>query len=95
MFDLVPNPVKNLIDTIFNAPLQWLQLMKQMIDNAGVVAGKGINLNNYFSFFGYLPPEWQLCVKSVITSAVLICVLFLVKAGWNMYLNVKASSKWW
>jgi len=95
MFDILPQPIKNFIDTIFAAPLQWLQLMQQMINNASVTAGKGVDLSNYFSFFGYMPTAWQVCVSSAITSAVLLTVLMLVKAGWNMYLNVKASGKWW
>lgn len=95
MFDIVPMPVKNFIDTIFNAPLHWLNLMQQMLNNASVTAGRGINLNNYFGWFSYLPTEWRLCVQSVITSAVLIVTLVIVKAAWNMYLNVKTSAKWW
>ena len=95
MFDLVPQPVKNMIDTIFNAPLEWLKLMMQMLNNTSLVAGKGINLNNYFGWFGYLPVEWQVCVKSLIASAVLIMTLILVKAAWNMYLAVKNSATGW
>lgn len=95
MFDLVPLPVRNLIDSIFGAPIGWLQLMQTMLGNAGQVSGKGINLNNYFGFFAYLPPEWQLVVKSLLGSAVLLTVLFLVKAAWDMYLRVKESGKWW
>ncbi|WP_298737665.1 hypothetical protein [uncultured Chitinophaga sp.] len=95
MFDLVPQPVRNLVDTIFGAPIGWLQLMANMIGHAGLVAGKGINLNNYFSFFGYLPSSWQLVVKSALSGIVLLATLFLVKAGWNMYLKVKSSTKWW
>lgn len=95
MFDLVPLPVKNFIDSIFGAPLSWLKLMQDMISNAGQVVGKGINLNNYFSFFGYLPSEWQLVVKSLLASIVLLAVLFMVKAAWDMYLRVKGSAQWW
>lgn len=94
-FDLIPMPVRNVIDTIFGAPLSWLTMMRDMINNAGTVAGKGINLNNYFSFFGYMPTEWQLVVKSAMASVVLLMVLWLVKAGWNSYLNLKGSIKWW
>lgn len=95
MFNLIPQGIKNFVDTIFNAPLQWLNLMQQMLNNASVTAGKGINLGHYFNFFGYLPHAWQVCVSSVIASSVLLILLFLVKAGWNMYLNLKSSTKWW
>lgn len=95
MFNLVPQPVKNMFDSIFGAPIGWLELMRNMINNAGQVVGKGINLNNYFSFFGYLPNEWQLVVKSALASVVLLAILFLVKAAWDMYLRVKGSAQWW
>lgn len=95
MFNLIPQPVKNMIDTIFNLPIQWLHTIKDMLGSVSLSAGKGINLNNYFSFFGYLPPSLQVCVKSLISSVVLLTVLFLIKAMWNMYLNIKNSSTGW
>lgn len=95
MWDILPVPIRNMIDSIFNPPLAFLNLIKDLLDNAGTVAGKGINLNNYFSFFGYLPSEWQLVVKSALTSVVLLAILFLVRSAWDMYLRVKSSSQWW
>lgn len=95
MFSLVPQPVKNFIDTIFNMPLEWLMMMRSMLDNVSITVGYGLDLNAYFSWFAYLPPAFQTCVKSMISCSILLMVLWLVKAGWNMYLNIKQSSKWW
>lgn len=95
MWDVLPVAVRNFIDSIFSPPLAFLQLMRDMLNQAGTVVGKGINLNNYFGFFGYLPTEWQNVVKSALSSVVLLAILILVKAAWDTYLRVKASGKWW
>lgn len=95
MWDILPGPLRNFIDSIFGPPISFLQLCIDMINRAGTVAGKGINVNNYFSFFGYLPPEWQLVVKSAMASIVLLAILFLVRAAWDTYLKSKTSTQWW
>lgn len=95
MFDILPAPIRNFFDTIFGPPTAFLELTFDMINKAGTVAGKGINLGNYFSFFGYLPQSWQNVVQSALASVVLLAILYLVRASWDMYLKVKGSSKWW
>lgn len=95
MFELLPANIRNFIDGIFAPPISFLQLMQDMLGNAGTVVGRGISLNNYFSFFGYLPPEWQNVVNSALSSVMLLAVLWLVRSIWDMYLKVKASGKWW
>lgn len=94
-FDLVPLPVRNFIDSVFGAPLSFLRLMGDMLQHASLIAGRGINLNNYFGFFAYLPQEWQAVVQSALAGVVLLAVIMLVKAAWNTYLNVKASLTSW
>lgn len=95
MWDLLPASMRNFIDSIFAPPLSFLNLMVDFLGRVGTVAGKGINLNNYFSFFGYLPPAWQLAVKSALASVVLLAMLFLVRMIWNAYLKTKNSAQWW
>lgn len=95
MTDLIPSSIKNFIDSIFNAPLSFLNLIIDTLNNVSLVAGKGINLNNYFGFFGYLPTAWQSLMHSIMGSVVFLALLFVVKAIWNMYFNVKGSIKWW
>lgn len=95
MWDIIPVPVRNFIDAIFSPPLTFLNLMRDMLNNASTVVGKGISLNNYFSFFSYLPIEWQRVIQSALVSIVLLAILFLVKSLWDMYLRIKSSSKWW
>lgn len=95
MFDVLPAPIRNFIDAIFSPPITFLELMQDMLSNAGTVVGRGISLGNYFSFFSYLPSEWQSVIQSALASSVLLAILFLVRSLWDMYLRVKQSSKWW
>lgn len=93
--NLVPVSVRNMIDAIFSPPLTFLQLMHDNLTRVGTVLGRGINLNNYFGFFAYLPPAWQSVVQSALASVTLLAILFIVRSLWDMYLKIKASSKWW
>lgn len=95
MWDILPVSIRNFIDSIFSPAIVFLEMMRDMLNNVGTVAGKGIDLNNYFSFFAYMPAEWQNVVKSALASVVLLATLWLVKSAWDMYLRVKASGKWW
>lgn len=95
MDNLLPAPIKNFIDAIFNAPLSFLNLILDTINNVSLVAGTGINLNNYFSFFGYLPPEWKSVMTAIMGSITFLALLFIIKSTWNVYLKVKGSIKWW
>lgn len=95
MWDLIPGPVKNFLDSIFAPPMAFLDLMSDTLNQAGTVVGRGINLNNYFGFFGYLPAAWQNVVSSALASITLLAILWLVRAVWNMYLKTKESGKWW
>lgn len=95
MTDLIPVRVKNFIDTIFQAPLSFLEMIQDMLNDVSLVVGRGINLNNYFGFFGYLPGPLQAVVQSALASVMLLAIIFLIKSLWNVYLNVKGSFKWW
>jgi hypothetical protein len=95
MFDLIPVSVRNMLDAVFKPPKTFLQLIIDLLDKAGSVTGRGISLNNYFGWFGYLPPSWQLVVKSALASVALLAILFLIRSVWDMYLKAKQSAQWW
>lgn len=95
MNDLVPQSVRNFLDSIFAAPEAFVRQMKAMLSNAGTVSSHGINLSNYFSFFAYLPAEWQMLIHQILSGITLLAILFLVRSLWDMYLRYKASGKWW
>lgn len=70
----------------------FLQLILDYLNRVSLVAGHGINLNNYFGFFGYLPASWQAVVQSLMASVGFLAILFIVRAAWNLYLNAKDST---
>lgn len=95
MFDLIPQNVRNFIDALFAPVLSFLELLRDVLNDVSLVVGRGINLNNYFSFFNYMPPEWQTVIQSALASIVLLASLFIVRAVWDMYLKAKESGKFW
>lgn len=95
MFDILPDPVRNFIDSIFAAPVAFLQLIIDTLDGVSLVAGRGINMNNYFGFFGYLPASWRAVVQSLLAMIVLLGMLWVIRAVWDMYMKVKSGVKWW
>lgn len=95
MTDLIPVRVKNFIDAIFEPPRAFLQMIVDTLNDISLVAAKGINLNNYFSFFAYLPQSFQQVIQAAIASVIFLTLIFVAKSAWNVYLNVKGSIKWW
>lgn len=96
MFDnLIPERVRNFIDSIFSAPMSFLDMIKDMFSDMSLVAGKGITLSNYFVFMNYLPYSFQLVIQSLLLSFLFLTTIYIIKATWNVYLNVKQSLKWW
>lgn len=93
--DILPQPVKNFIDSIFNPPITFLEMVFDLLNRVALVAGKGINLNNYFGFFSYLPTPMQSVVHSLLASVMLLAILQLIKAVMRMYGQVKVWVKWW
>ena len=96
MYDyFLPQPLRNAIDSIFAPPLEFLRLARSYLSHASLVAGHGININNYLGFFGYLPPSMQAVLNSLFASVVLLSILLLVKTILRLYYAFKDASKWW
>jgi hypothetical protein len=93
--NLLPQPVKNFIDSIFQPPIQFLDMIFDLLSRVSMVAGRGINLNNYFGFFAYLPAPMQSVVHSLLSAVMLLALLQLIKAIMRMYGQVKGWIKWW
>lgn len=95
MFELIPQPVRNFFDSIFNPPISFLQMGNDYLSHVSLIAGKGINLNNYLGFFSYLPGSMQAVVNSLLSAIIFLAVLQLVKSIIRMFFTVKeALFKW-
>lgn len=96
MYDyFLPPGIRNFIDSIFDAPLQILNQANSYLGNVGTIAGHGINLNNYFGFFSYLPTSLQSVVNSLIAGILILAILQLVKSFLRLYYAVKDGAQWW
>lgn len=96
MFDyFLPPALKNFIDSIFAPPLEFLKLAISYLNQTSLVAGHGINLNNYLGFFGYLPASMQSVINSLLASITLLAILQLVKVIIRMYYAIKDGAQWW
>lgn len=93
--DLLPTAFKNFIDAIFSPPLSFLHMGIEYLNKISMIAGHGINLNNYFGFFSYLPSSLQSVVNSILGAIILLAVLQLVKGIVRMYFLVKDGAQWW
>ncbi|MMZ53860.1 hypothetical protein D1872_156660 [compost metagenome] len=96
MYDyFLPPAIKNFVDSIFEGPIQFLNQGYSYLSKVGTIAGHGINLNNYFGFFSYLPGPLQAVINSLIAGIVLLAILQLVKSFMRMYYALKDGAKWW
>lgn len=93
--NFIPQPVKNLIDSFFNPPLEFLRMIIGYLNDVSMVAGKGININNYLSFMGYLPPSFQGVLNSLLVSVVFIAIIKNIKYIMRMYFIVKDAIFRW
>lgn len=96
MYDyFLPQALKNFIDSIFSPPLSFLEMARDYLNQVSVVAGHGINLNNYFGFFSYLPSSMQAVINSLLASILILAILQIVKVIIRMYYAVKDGAQWW
>ncbi|MBY9082622.1 hypothetical protein KIH86_25345 [Paenibacillus sp. HN-1] len=96
MYDyFLPQALRNAIDSIFSPPLTFIQLARSYLNHASLVAGHGININNYLGLFNYLPGPMRSVLDSLFASIVVLSILLLVKVIMRMYYAFKDGAKWW
>jgi hypothetical protein len=95
MFDILPKALRDFVDTIFNPPIEILNNAVTYLDRISMIAGKGINLNNYLSFMNYLPASFQMVVNSLLASVIFLAILQIVRAIVSLYFSIKEGVKWW
>lgn len=93
--ELLPESLKNFVDTIFKPPIEFLQKVIEFLGELSIIAGKGININNYLGFVSYLPGSMQMVVNSLLSAVVFLAILRLIAAVMATYYNVKQGIKWW
>lgn len=69
--------------------------MIDKLNDIALVASKGIKLDNYFSYFNLLGPEWSGVIISLLASITFLLILFLIKNYSGVLLWFKNLIKWW
>ncbi|MBE3553576.1 MAG: hypothetical protein IMW85_00890 [Thermicanus sp.] len=95
MFDILPQPLKDFVDTIFNPPKAFLQQAVNYLNDISLIAGRGINLSNYLGFIAYLPPAWQSVINSFFSAVIFLAILWIIKVIMANYYSIKQAIKWW
>lgn len=93
--NMLPAPIKNFIDALFNPALTFLDMVLEYLGSISLIAGKGINLSQYLSFFSYLPDSMQAVIQSIISAVMFLAILQLIKYIMKMYYAVKDAVQWW
>jgi hypothetical protein len=93
--DIIPAAIKNFLDAIFLPPITFLNMINEYLSSISLIAGKGINLNQYLGFFSYLPGSLQSVINSLLASILFIALLQLVVVIMRMYYAIKEAVKWW
>jgi hypothetical protein len=93
--NILPVAIRNFIDAIFSAPITFLTMVKDYLNKVSMIAGTGINLNNYFGFFNYLPAPFIPVINSLIAAILLLVILQVIMAILKMYGQIKSWVKWW
>lgn len=85
----------DLANTIFGPVISVLSQGIVYLNSIIMVASRGLDLDNFLGPIGALGGGWVLLVKSLISSFVLVSVVFGVKAIYSLYLQSKDGVKWW
>jgi len=87
--------MKDIIDSILGPIQQFLSYSIEKIQSIQLVAERGLDLNYYLGPITQIGPGWVALCFSLISSIVLITVVFLARSGYSLYLNFKEGVKWW
>lgn len=82
--DWLLGPLKDLLGGI----VTWLS-------STSIQAARGIAPERYLGTFAWLSPAWLELVVLLIKMSVVYLLLYLGKAAWGLYLDIKAGVKWW
>ncbi|MFK4475802.1 hypothetical protein ABH897_005602 [Paenibacillus sp. RC73] len=96
MYDyFLPPGLRNFFDSVFAPLIEFLTMARDYLDRISLAAGHGINLNNYFGFFAYLPGPFQAVINSLLAAVFILGVLQIIKVILRLYFAVKAGLFQW
>lgn len=87
--------LKSIIDTILGPVITFLNYALNNLNSVSMVADRGLNLDYYLGPIGALGANWVTLVKTLILCLSLLCLVFVSKTVYNIYLSAKEGVKWW
>lgn len=87
--------MKDLIDTIFNPVIGWLDGIIEMIIKLSVPVGKGINFSYYLSPFYALGPYWSTFILTTFTLGGIYLIAYIISSQGGLFIKFKEFIKWW
>ncbi|MGE7191975.1 hypothetical protein [Lysinibacillus fusiformis] len=87
--------IHSFIDKIFQPPISFLDLAIEKLNAVNLVIAQGLNVGQYLSVFGDMPPVWQTLISSILISSVFIGGLLMFRSVMRMYYAMKSGVKWW
>lgn len=86
---------QRIIDTIFDPIIQMLVSARDQLDQASMVAARGLHLDYFLGPVSMLGWQWKALISSVVASAFLLLTIVAVRKGYGLYLALKEGVKWW
>lgn len=87
--------MKAVIDAVLQPVADLLTRVATWLEQASLIAERGLDLRYYVGYVAWLPPAWLALVKQAALAAALVGTVAVAMAGWRLYLRVKASVQWW
>lgn len=87
--------MNNFVDSLFSPVTQFLDQAYSKLSGVGVVAAKGVHLDDYFGIFGVLGNQWVGVITSAITALIFLYALDNVQKISRVLLWFKALIKFW
>jgi len=85
----------DLINTIFNPVLMWLDNIRMMITNLAVPTSRGLNIGIYLSPFAFLGIGWITFISTGIALGLTYLIVFIIQAQQGLFIKFKDTIKWW
>lgn len=87
--------MRSLVDALLGPLTNLLSQVATWLEQAALMAERGFDLSRYLGYVAWLPPAWMGLVKQVTLAAALVGIVAAARAGWGLYLRIKASVQWW
>ena len=83
------------IDSILGPVIDLLQAVDGHLSELALGIQRGIDLGRYLGPLAHMGPGWIALAATAATGAAVVVTAGLGRAGYSLYLSIKAGVKWW